>query len=50
MVGDVFILCLSPFMPSVNSYVIHVDCDASSVNEVLEYSIHYSLEGGWGVG
>jgi hypothetical protein len=44
--GDMFILCLSLFLSCVNGYVIHVNCDASSINKILEYGVHHSLEGG----
>ncbi len=36
--------------PGVDGYVIHVDCDASFVNEITEYRVHHSLECGWRVG
>ena len=37
-------------VPSVDGYVVHVDCDTSFVDEVVEYGVHHSLEGGRGVG
>jgi hypothetical protein len=48
--GDMFILCLSLFLSCVNGYVIHVNCDASSINEILEYGVHHSLKGGRRIG
>ncbi len=31
-------------------YVIHVDCDMSFIDEVMEYSVHHCLESGQWVG
>ncbi len=31
-------------------YVIHIDRDVPFIDEVAEYSVHYGLEGSWGVG
>jgi len=45
-----FVLCLSFLVSSVYSYVIHVDCDIPSINEVSEYGVHHGLEGGGRVG
>ena len=50
MAGDVFIFCFSLFTSSVDCYVIHIDCDVHSIDEVSEYGVHHSLEGGRGVG
>jgi hypothetical protein len=36
--------------PCVYCYVIHVDCNVPFVDKVTEYSVHYHLESGWGVG
>ena len=50
MAGNMFIFRLSLFAPSVSCYIIHVDRDAFSVDEVSEYDVHHGLEGGRGVG
>ncbi len=34
----------------VDSYIIHVDGYTSFINQVVEYCVHHSLEGRWGVG
>jgi len=50
MAGNVFILCL-PFSASgMDCYIVHINCDIPSIDEVSEYGVHYSLEGGGGVG
>jgi len=46
MASDVFFLHFSLFVPGVNCYVVHIDCDVPSINEVLEYGVHHGLEGG----
>jgi hypothetical protein len=50
VVGNVFVFCFSLLSPCVDCYIVHVNCDAPFVDEVSEYSVHYSLEGGGGVG
>ena len=44
--GDVFVFCFSFSSPYVDRYIVHVDRDAPLVDEVSEYSVHHSLEGG----
>ena len=34
----------------MDSYIVHIDGDASFVNEVVEYGVYYGLKGGGGVG
>ena len=48
--GNVFVFSFSFSAPSVDGYVIHVDGDISSIDEISEYGVHHSLECGWGVG
>jgi hypothetical protein len=48
--GNVFILCFSLFSPCVDRYVIHVDRDIHSIDEVSEYGVHHGLEVSRGVG
>jgi len=47
--SEVIVLRFPLFAPGVNCYVIHVDHNTSSINEVSEYGIHHGLEGGRGV-
>jgi len=44
-----FVFCFSFFPPSVDRYVVHVDRDIPSVDEVSEYGVHHGLEGSRGV-
>jgi hypothetical protein len=46
MSNEVVILCLSFLASGMNRYVIHVNGDAPSIDEVSEYSVHHGLEGG----
>jgi hypothetical protein len=44
--GDMFFFHLPFLVPSVDGYVVHVDCYAPSIDKALENSVHHSLEGG----
>ncbi len=45
-----FFMCFPFSGLCVYGDVVHVDCDVPFVNKVVEYSVHHSLEGSWGVG
>jgi len=48
--GDVLVFGFSFFAPGVDSYIVHVDRDIPSIDEVSEYGVHHGLECGRGVG
>ena len=33
----------------MDQYIVHVDCDMSSGNQIFEQVVHHGLEGGWGI-
>ena len=38
-------VCFSFLWAHVYGNVVHIDCDAFSIDEVSEYSVHHCLEG-----